>query len=212
MCFHAGAPSHGRLGALLVGLAGAASLVTTAAFADTKSVDDNRNMHANLFDIRSATVSHRGAVLNHTIETYRAWRSKQLRSTTRRPRIMCIYVWRTESDARREPDYQICAKRSRRRLRGYVFDVRLRRKTKASVRVRRLDRESMTYSFRPSAIGSPSWYGWQAVTGYTGKGCARQRGFSYGCDDSAPTGCTEVHELAPGTLPVPAPSCPRSSG
>jgi hypothetical protein len=208
----AGALSRGRLGLLFLALAALASLTATGALADTKSVRDNRNTRANLFDIRSAIANHRGELLNHTIETYRAWRSRELRSTRRRPRIMCVYIWRARSDARLEPDFQICAKLSRGKLRGYVFDVRSRRKTKDEVRIRRLDLESLTYSFRPSAIGDPSWYGWQAVTGYTGKRCARQRAFRYGCDDSAPTGCALPHELTPGSLPVPAPSCPRTSG
>jgi hypothetical protein len=207
----AGAPSRGWLRPLFFGLVGVASLAAATAFADTTAVRDNRNMHANLLDIRSATANHRGNLLNHTIETYRTWRSRQLRSTRRRPRIMCIYVWREKSDARREPDYQICSRLSRGELRGYVFDVRARRKTRERVEIRRLDLESLTYSFRPSAIGDPRWYGWQAVTGYTGKGCPRERRFRYGCDDSAPTRCTQAHELTPGTLPVPAPSCPRRS-
>jgi hypothetical protein len=211
MSLHAGASSRGRLRLLLFALAGIASLAATSAFADTTTVRDNRNMHANLLDMRFATASHRGDLLNHTIETYRPWRSRQLRSTRRRPRIMCIYIWRARSDVRREPSYQICAKLIRDRLRGYVYDVRARRKTKHTVKIRRLDLESVTYSFRSSAIGDPSWYGWQAVSGYTGKRCARQRGFSYGCDDSAPTGCAQPHELTPGSLPVPPPSCPRTS-
>jgi hypothetical protein len=211
MSLHAGARSRGRLRPLLFALTGIASLAASTAFADTKTVRDNRNMNANLFDIRTATVNHRGDVLNHTIETYRTWRSRQLRSTRRRPRIMCVYIWHADADARREPDYQICAKLSRRKLRGYVFDVRSQRKTRDRVKIRRLDLESMTYSFRSSAIGDPSWYAWQTVTGFTGRGCPRERRFRYGCDDSAPTGCTEAHELTPGTLPVPAPSCPRTS-
>jgi hypothetical protein len=211
MSLHAGARSRGPLRALLFALTGIVSLAVTTAVADTTTVRDNRNMNANLFDIRSATANHRGDLLNHTIETYRTWRSRQLRSTRTRPRIMCVYIWRAEADARRESDYQICAKLSRRKLRGYVFDVRSQRKTKDRVRIRRLNLESMTYSFRSSVIGDPSWYGWQAVTGYTGRGCRRERRFRYGCDDSAPTGCTEAHELTPGTLPVPAPACPRGS-
>jgi hypothetical protein len=208
MCPGAGVLRRARLGLLLFGLAALATLTATRALADTKSVSDNRNARANLFDIRSATANHRGLLLNHTIETYRTWRSRDLRSTRRRPRIMCVYVWRQRSDARLEPNYQICAKFSRGRLRGYVFDVRSQRKTKDPVRVRRLDLESLTYSFRQSAIGDPSWYGWQAVTGYTGRGCRLQRRFRYGCDDSAPTGCTEIHGLKPPTPAVPERPCP----
>jgi hypothetical protein len=211
MSLHAGAPSRGRLRLLWLALVCLASLAATSAFADTTTVRDNRNMHANLLDIRFATASHRGDLLNHTIETYRPWRSRQLRSTRRRPRIMCVYVWRARSDVRREPQYQICAKLNGDRLRAYVYDVRARRKTNHTVRVRRLDLESVAYSFRSAAIGNPSWYGWQAVSGYTGRRCARQRGFRYGCDDSAPTGCAHPHELIPGSLPVPAPSCPSTS-
>jgi hypothetical protein len=211
MSLHAGALSRGWLRVLLFALAGIALLAATSAFADTTTVRDNRNMHANLLDIRFATANHRGEELNHTIETYRPWRSRQLRSTRRRPRIMCIYIWRARSDVRREPHYQICAKHSRDRLRGYVYDVRARRKTNDTVKIRRLDLESVTYSFRSAAIGDPSWYGWQAVSGYTGRRCERQRGFRYGCDDSAPTGCAQPHELTPGSLPVPPPSCPRTS-
>jgi hypothetical protein len=211
MSFHAGATSRGRLRLFSFALAGIASLAATSAFADATTVRDNRNMHANLLDIRFATASHRSALLNHTIETYRPWRSRQLRSTRKRPRIMCIYIWNAMSDVRREPNYQICAKLSRDRLRGYVFDVRAGRKTKHTVKIRRLDLESVSYSFRSSAIGDPSWYGWQAVSGYTGRGCRLQRGFRYGCDDSAPTGCAQPHELTPGSLPIPPPSCPRGS-
>jgi hypothetical protein len=200
MCPHAGATSRVRLRPLLFWLACGLVAATTAS-ADTTTIRDTKNTRANLFDIKSAMATQRGSLLIHRIRTFRTWRSSELRSTRRRPRIMCLYLWGSSPASLRDPDYQVCAKFTKRKLRGYVFDVRSSRKTKHTIEIRRLDLHSVTFRFRSSTIGELDSYGWQVVTGYTGRGCPRDPPFRYGCDDSAPTGTAAPHRVAPEPAP-----------
>jgi hypothetical protein len=193
----AGASRRRWLRSLSVAAPAVALILAAHALADTTKVRDNRNTRANLFDIKSATAAHKGHLLSHTIRTYRGWRSKELRSTRRQPRIMCIYIWKEKSNPRSSADYQLCAKFSRRKLRGYAFDVRSARRSNKTVKVRRLDLQSVTIRFPASTIGGPDSYKWQAVSGYTGKRCPRDPPFRYGCDDSVPTGRAQSHDLTP---------------
>jgi hypothetical protein len=176
----------------LAGLALAADAV-----ADTTTVRDKRNTRLNRFDIKSTTVGHQGALLEHTVRTYRRWRSKELVSTEDEPRDICIYIWRAKSDPKEQQDYQVCAYWKKGDLRGSVFHVRPPRRRTGKLFVRRLDAESITYRFEKRAIGNPRRYQWQAVTGYTGRGCPKDPPFQFGCDDSAPTGVggVKVHTL-----------------
>jgi hypothetical protein len=180
------------LGFVLAGLA----LVATA-LADTTTVRDKRNTRLNRFDIKSATAGHEGALLEHTIRTYRSWRSKELVSTKDEPRDICVYIWRAKSDTKEQQDYQVCAHLEEKELRGSVFHVRPPHRRTGKLFVRRLDSHSITYRFEKKAIGNPRRYQWQVVTGYTGRGCPRDPPFQFGCDDSAPTGAgvVKVHTL-----------------
>jgi hypothetical protein len=187
------------LGPLLFALALIATTPLCTALADSTTVPDKRNVAANPFDIRFATADHRGSALSHTIRTYRAWRSGELRSRRSRPRVFCLYVWSAQSTAGRKPDYQICATYRKGKLRAYLFEAGSKRRMQGGITVKRLDLRSVTFTFGPETIGDPSKYRWQAVTGYTGPGCPRDPPFQFGCDDSAPTKGTAVHDL--GTQP-----------
>lgn len=165
------------------------------ALTDSKTARDKRNVASNPFDIRLATADHRGTLLRHTIHTFRAWRSGELRSTRRRPRVFCLYVWSGESTAKRKPEYQICATYRKGRLRAYLFEAGSKRRTQGGVTVKRSDLRSVTFTFGPETIGDPPTYRWQAVTGYTGERCPRDPPFQFGCDDSVPTKGAEVHDL-----------------
>jgi hypothetical protein len=173
----------------------AAALLAGSAHGDTTTVRDQRNVRSNPLDIRAATAGHRGDALSHTIRTWKPWRSKVLESRSDRPRIVCIYVWRAKKAASRKPDYQICATYRKKKLRGYVYEAASKRRLSARVTVRRVNRRSITLIFGPELIGDPRFYRWQAVTGFTGKGCPRDPPFRYGCDDSAPTGKSKLHSL-----------------
>lgn len=179
---------------MLVLLAGATA---ATAFADTVIVRDPRNARANKFDIMSAEATHKGALLRHTIRTYRSWHSSELVSTAKVPRDLCIFIWRAKSDPKEQQDYQICAYYKKRKLRGSVFHVRPPRKRTGKLEVQRFDSRSISYTFEKKAIGSPRAYQWQAIAGYTGKGCPKDPPFQFGCDDSAPTGSVKLHTLVP---------------
>jgi hypothetical protein len=187
----------GPLGPLGISLALIVSLSSQPALADKLTTRDKRNVAANPFDIKEATADHDGTLLRHTIRTYRAWRSGELRSSPKRPRVFCLYVWSGPSAAKRKPDYQICATYRKRKLRAYLFEAGSKRRTQGGITVKRLDLRSVTFTFGPETIGAPNRYRWQAVTGYTGKGCPRDPPFQFGCDDSAPTKGTMVHVLVP---------------
>lgn len=191
-----------RLGlALLV----ATPVLVATASADTQRVNDGRNTRANLFDIKQTTAGHNGSLLQHTVRTYRTWKSKDLVSTEDEPRDICIYIWRAKSDHEEQQDYQVCAYFEAGKLKASVFHVRPPRRKTGSARVLRHDLHSVTYTFQKKAIGNPQRYQWQAVTGFTGKSCPRDPPFQFGCDDSAPSGAgvVKVHTLTgpppPGT-------------
>lgn len=179
-------------GLLLAGFA-----IAATAVADTTTVMDKRNTRLNRFDIKSATAAHEGGLLEHTIRTYRSWRSKELVSTEEEPRDICVYIWRAKSDPKEQQDYQVCAYWKDRKLRGSVFHVRPPRRRTGKLFVRRLDSRSVTYRFEKRTIGNPRRYQWQVVSGYTGRGCPKDPPFQFGCDDSAPTGAgvVKVHTL-----------------
>ena len=178
-----------------------AMALTGVAVADTTSVDDRRNVRANLFDIKKATAGHRSELVRHTVETYRPWRSNELRMSRKRPRIICIYIWKATRDAGRKQDFEICSAWKDGELRASVLQVRPKRKRVGKANVHRLSLRSITYDFDFKAIGRPASYQWQAVSGYTGKGCPKDPPFQFGCDDSAPTGGVRVHDLALTTAP-----------
>ncbi len=165
------------------------------AVADTTTVDDRRNVRANLFDIKRASAGHRSNLLRHTVDTFRSWRSKELKMSRRQPRIICIYVWKAGRDAGKKQDFEICSAFKDGKLRASVLQVRPKRKRVGTAKVRRLSKRSITYDLDPKAIGDPDSYQWQAVSGYTGKGCPRDPPYQFGCDDSAPTGGVRVHDL-----------------
>jgi hypothetical protein len=179
--------------------------LSATAVADTTTVEDNRNARANLFDIKSTTAGHKGELIEHTVRTYRSWRSKELRSKQVRPRMICIYVWKARSDPDAKQDYQVCSQFAKGKLRGSVWKVRPRQRKVAVFRVTRADLKSVTYAFDKKAIGNPHSYQWEAVTGFTGKGCPKDPPFQFGCDDSAPTHGVQVHDLRAKQEPPPAP-------
>jgi hypothetical protein len=180
-------------------LALASSLVAlaaaTVALADTTKVEDNRNARANMFDIEAANAGHKGALLRHTIRTYHRWGSSELRSTSARPRMIAIYVWEGSHEFGTKQDFQLFVRFRKGKLRGYVLRVRPREKMVGTFKVRRLDRRSITFDFDPALIDDPDSYRWQAVSGFTGKGCPKVPRFQFGCDDSAPTGNAQLHDL-----------------
>jgi hypothetical protein len=171
------------------------SLLAGIAHGDSVTVRDQRNVRSNPLDIRSASAGHRGDALTHEIRTWKRWRSRVLESRSSKPRIVCVYVWRAKKASSRKPDYQICATYRKGKLRGYVYEAASKHRLSARVTVRRLDRRSVSFTFGPELIGDPRSYRWQAVTGFTGKGCPRDPPYRYGCDDSAPTGKTMLHTL-----------------
>jgi hypothetical protein len=186
---------------LFPGLAVVAAVAASASFADTTTIRDARNTRANKFDIRFATAGHLGRALYHSIGTYEPWRSGELESTKREPKMICLYIWRWWSNPKGRQDYEICPRlndgprRHDARLAAFVYHTHPRRKTGVA-HVRRLSRHSIAVWFSKKAIGNPLIYRWQAVTGYTGKGCRLQPPFRFGCDDSAPTRDRAIHRLS----------------
>jgi hypothetical protein len=171
-------------------------LASAVATADTTTVEDNRNTAGNLLDIERVTVGHRTDLLEHTIETYRPWRSRQLKSTRARPRAICVYVWKAVRSEGGKQDYEVCAQFRKGKLRGTVLKVRPKRERMGGFEVDRLNLRSVSFVFDPKLIGSPRSYKWEAVSGYTGKGCPKDPPFQFGCDDSAPTNSARIHDLA----------------
>jgi hypothetical protein len=172
-----------------------ALVAATVAVADTTKLQDNRNARANVFDIESASAGHRGALLRHTIRTYHGWGSSELRSTRARPRMIAIYVWERSHEFGSKQDFQLFARFRKGKLRGYVLRVRPHEKLVGTFKVRRLDRHSITFEFDSALIDDPGSYRWQAVSGFTGNGCPKMPRFQFGCDDSAPTGKAQLHDL-----------------
>jgi hypothetical protein len=192
---------HGRSLATAAFVLTALALAVPAA-ADSTTVDDNRNVRANLLDIEEAKSGHNGAMIQHTIITYRPWRTGVLRGGRARPRAVCIYVWKEGRNINTKQDYEVCARYRQRKLRAYLWKVRPKRTLKGRVEVDRFDLNSITFSFEPRMIGSPPRYQWQAVTGFTGKGCPKDPPFQFGCDDSAPTRGAVTHDLQPPETPA----------
>jgi hypothetical protein len=184
----------------------------SSSLADTTRVRDGRNARANRFDVHIAIAGHEGTRLYHTIRTYHSWRSNELVSTRKEPRIVCIYIWRAKSDPRELQDYQVCARYGNGRLRGTVFHARPAQRVTGKALVRRTDLRSISFAFDKKTIGNPRVYRWQAVTGYTGKGCPRDPPFQFGCDDSAPTRKTVEHDLTKVKPPPPPPAPPPPPG
>jgi hypothetical protein len=182
---------------LFPGLAVVAAVVASTSFANSTTIRDARNTRANKFDIRFATAGHLGRSLYHSIGTYGPWPSRELESTKRRPRMICLYIWRWWSNPKKTQDYQICPELDGGKLQGSVFHTHPKRKKTGVAHVRRLGKYGIAFWFQKKAIGKPRLYRWQVVTGYTGKGCPLQPPFKFGCDDSAPTRDTAVHRLAP---------------
>jgi hypothetical protein len=195
MSLRAGSLRRSLLRPLGLALAIMVPVLVATASADTQTVNDGRNTRANLFDIKQATAGHNGSLLQHTIRTYRTWKSKELVSTTDEPRDICAYIWRAKSDPEEQQDYQICGHFEDGKLKASVFHVRPPRRKTGTARVLRHDLHSITYTFQKRAIGNPQRYQWQAVTGYTSKSCPRDPPFQFGCDDSAPTGGVRIHRL-----------------
>jgi hypothetical protein len=195
MSLRAGSLRRALIRPLGLALAIVVPVVVATASADTQVVNDGRNTSANLFDISRATAGHNGSLLQHTVRTYRTWKSKELVSTDDEPRDICIYIWRAKSDPEEQQDYQVCAHFEDGKLKASVFHVRPPHRRTGSVRVLRHDQHSITYTFAKRAIGNPQRYQWQAVTGFTGKSCPRDPPFQFGCDDSAPTGGVRIHRL-----------------
>jgi hypothetical protein len=189
----------------------AALVLAASAIADTTTVRDKRNTRLNRFDIKSATAGHSGALLEHTISTYRKWRPKELRSTEDEPRMICVYIWRAKSDPNEQQDYQVCADYKDGKLEGSVYHVRPPRKRTGKIFIHRFGPSSIVYRFDKKSIGNPRRYQWKAVTGYTGRGCPKDPPFQFGCDDSAPSGAgvVKVHTL---TGPPPPSTRHESSG
>jgi hypothetical protein len=158
-------------------------------------------VHANLLDIEQARAGHSGDQLQHTIITYRPWRTTVLRSSDARPRAACIYIWKKGRNINERQDYELCARVKKTKLRAYVWKVRPKRKLKGRIDVKRFDLNSITFNFTADMIGNPTLYRWQAVTGFTGKGCPKDPPFQFGCDDSAPTRGAVPYDL---TKPEPA--------
>jgi hypothetical protein len=176
-----------------------------AAVADNTVVDDNRNVRANKLDIEQARAGHNADQLQHTIITYRPWRTGMLESTRARPRAACVYIWKAGRNINGRQDYEICARVRKNKLRAYVWKARPKRKLKGRVDVKRFDLNSITFNFTPALIDSPKLYRWQAVTGFTGKGCPKDPPYQFGCDDSAPT-----RGAVPYDLTKPEPETPTS--
>jgi hypothetical protein len=174
------------------------ALVGATASADTVTVlDGSTNARANKFDISTTTAGHKGGLLRHEIRTYKPWKSSELFATRAHPRLVAVYIWRPGSNLRGRQDYEIYARFKHQKLGGYVSRVgRRHRRLTGRASVKRFDRYSITFTFSKKAIGNPRYYRWQAVTGYTGRGCPKDARFQFGCDDSAPTGTTKLHRLA----------------
>jgi hypothetical protein len=201
MSLRAGSLRRSLLRPLGLALAIMVPVLVATASADTQTVNDGRNTRANLFDIKQATAGHNGSLLQHTVRTYRTWKSKELISTADEPRDICIYIWRAKSDPEEQQDYQVCAHFEKGKLRASMFHVRPPRRKTGAARVLRHDLHSITYTFQKRSIGNPRRYQWQAVAGYTGKPCPRDPPFQFGCDDSAPTGGVRTHRLTGRTQP-----------
>jgi len=193
---------HGRLlatASVLVALALAGS-----ALADGTTVDDNRNARANLLDIEEARAGHKGTMLQHSISTYRPWRTDWLRRRSALPRAICVYIWKAGRNINGSADYEVCARYRADTLRAWVWKVRPERELMGRAEVKRFDRNSITFTFDPALIENRSRYQWQAVTGFTGKGCPKDPPFQFGCDDSAPTRGAVTHDLRKQVTPTPA--------
>jgi hypothetical protein len=196
---------HGRpLAAVGVLLALAMS---SSALADSVTVKDNWNTRSNLFDIEETSASHEGDALKHSVSTYHPWRTRDLRSTRRRPRAICIYIWRIGHSTAGKQDYEVCARYRHNKLSAYAWKARPKRRIVGSVKVARPDLNTITFIFTKGLIESERLYRWQTVTGFTGKGCPRDPPFQFGCDDSAPTRRVMTHDLR---TPAPAPAPPGS--
>ncbi len=180
------------------------------ALADATTVEDNRNAGRSLFDIKSATAAHRGSQLAHSVDTFRAWRSRDLRSSRREPRALCVYIWKQGRGGDGKQDFEACASFREGKLRGSLYRTRPKRKRLGAFTVRRLNQRSVTYLFDDRAIGSPRVYRWQAFSGFTGPGCRKSRRYMFGCSDGAPTSKTAVHDLSVPNAPEPEPTPPAA--
>ena len=118
-------------------------LVAPAAFGSSRRIPDGNDVPKHRVDIKSASHSHTRGKLKHTVVAYRAFK------TSRGP---CVTF---ETDGRGRKDYQVC---------GYSNMINLHQQTtKGTVNMRRPNRHTISYIFRPRAIGRPGTYKWFVV-------------------------------------------------
>ena len=117
-----------------------ALLCAPAAFGSTRTISDPNDVPSNRIDVKSATAGHARNKLKHTIVSFRRFR------TSRAP---CLTI---ESKPRAGRDYRTC---------GLDNMINLHQhETKGTVAIRRPNRRTVVYLFRPRAIGRPNVYKW----------------------------------------------------
>ena len=118
-------------------------LIAPAAFGSSRTISDRDDVPKHRVDIKSASHSHTRGKLKHTVVAYRAFK------TSRGP---CVTF---ETNGRGRKDYQVC---------GYSNMINLHQQTtKGTVSMRRPNRRTISYIFRPRAIGRPDVYKWFVI-------------------------------------------------
>ncbi len=115
-------------------------LLAPAAFGSSRTINDPKDVPPRRIEIKSVSHGHHNGKLKHTIVAHERF------TTARGP---CV-VFETKGDRRN--DYQVCGY-------GNMTDLR-QQTTDSTVAIKRPNRRSIIYLFRPRAIGSPGSYKW----------------------------------------------------
>ena len=111
-----------------------------AALGSTRTISDPNDVRPRRVDIKSATAGHFKRKLKHKIVAYSRFR------TARGPCLML------ETKPRAGRDYEIC---------GFGNMTNLHQhETRGTAAIRRPNRRTIVYLFRPRAIGRPDVYKW----------------------------------------------------
>ncbi|MDQ4144262.1 MAG: hypothetical protein M3198_11065 [Actinomycetota bacterium] len=122
------------------GTTAALLLAGPAALGSTRRISDPNDVPRRRVDVKSASHSHLGGRLKHTIVAFKAFR------TSRGP---CVTF---ETNGRGDADYRVCGL-------GNMTDLK-EQVSKPVVSIRRPNPRTIVYVFRKKAIGSPGRYRW----------------------------------------------------
>lgn len=165
--------------------------------------EQDANDVAGPLDIRSASHSHAGAKLVHTIRTFAGWGVGILG-----PRTPNYFLLELNTDSDRPPERSIIVFSRNGRLVASVFGPGPRRRYLGTVPARHPNRKMLRIVVPRKRLGNPAGYQWQAFAFYKSKHACKT-----GCFDRAPNGGADkrvLHDIRAPRIVFPPPPAPAA--